>query len=144
MGAPGRPFTPPCSARHGRAVWQRHGSNHDHCGSEGRRAFIAAWISVALLPVSFVAAMVLGDALLSLQGHDSGSAEPIPLGVVALAGIPAVLVLIAPTIPAMAFGFRARRLGMRAGIFPAVIGASALVYALLTNTLPLLLASLGE
>ena len=110
---------------------------------EGRRALITAWISVALLPVSFLAAMVLGDALLSLQGYQSGGDEPIPLGVVALAGIPAVLVLIAPTIPAMVFGVRARRLGVPSGIWPAVIGAAALAFGLVTNALPLLLTSLG-
>ncbi len=110
-----------------------------HARTDGRRALIAAWISVALLPVSFVAAMVLGDALLSLQGYESGDTEPIPPGVVALAGIPAVLVLIAPTIPAMVFGFRARRLGVPSGIVPAVIGAVALVVGLVLNTLPLLL-----
>lgn len=120
------------------------GTPADMAPREGRRALIAAWISVALLPVSFVAAMVQGDALLSLQGYDSGSAELIPPAGVALAGIPAVLVLIGPTIPAMVFGCRARRLGMRAGILPSVIGATALVYALLTNTLPLLVASLFE
>ncbi|HSP76360.1 MAG TPA: hypothetical protein VLO31_09130 [Cryobacterium sp.] len=110
---------------------------------EGRRALVTAWISVALLPVSFLAAMVLGDALLSLQGYQSGGDEPIPLEVIALAGVPAFLVLIAPAIPAMAFGFRARRLGVLSGTWPAVIGAAALVFGLVTNALPLLLTSRG-
>ncbi|TFC47100.1 hypothetical protein E3T26_09450 [Cryobacterium sp. TMT1-21] len=97
-----------------------------------------AWICVAVLPVSFVAAMILGDALLSLQGYDSGTESPIPIGVLLLAGIPAVLVLIAPTVPAMWFGFRARRLGASSGLIPAVIGATVLAFGVLTNTLPLL------
>ena len=120
------------------------GAPAEQAPREGRRALIAAWISVALLPVSFVAAMILGDALLSLQGYESGGEEPIPLGVVALAGIPAVLVLITPTIPAMVFGSRARHRGVPAGIWPAVIGAVALGYGLITNALPLLLTTLGD
>ena len=88
--------------------------------------------------------MVLGDALLRLKGYESVGAEPIPLGRVALAGLAAVLVLITPTIPATMRGLRARRLGVTSGILPAIIGAAALGYGLLTNTLPLLLASLGR
>ncbi|MBC7442714.1 MAG: hypothetical protein H7311_09375 [Ramlibacter sp.] len=105
---------------------------------EGRRLVRSAWICVAVLPVSFVAAMVLGEALLGLQGHDSGSESPIPIGVVLLAGIPAVLVLVAPTVPAIWFGFRARLLGAPSGLVPAAIGATVLGFGLLMNTLPVL------
>ena len=37
---------------------------------EGRRLLQFAWISVALTPVAFVAAMVIGEGLLTLQGYD--------------------------------------------------------------------------
>jgi hypothetical protein len=107
--------------------------------AEGRRHLRFTWIFVALLPVTFVAAMFLGEFLLSLQGYESGSEVRPPLGVVLLAGVPAVLVLISPTIPATWFGFRARRLGVSGGTIPAVIGAVALVFGLATNFLPMLL-----
>jgi len=108
----------------------------------GRRALRAAWISVAAMPVAFVLAMVLGDSLLSLQGYDSGSEQPAPLGVILLAGLPALLVLIAPTIPAILFGFRASRLGRPNGIVPAVIGIVVAAWSLLGNLLPLVFGSL--
>lgn len=108
----------------------------------GRRALRAAWISVAAMPVAFVLAMVLGDSLLSLQGYDSGSEQPAPLGVILLAGIPALLVLIAPTIPAILFGFRASRLGRANGIVPAVIGIVVAAWCILSNLLPLVISSL--
>lgn len=103
----------------------------------------AAWISVAVIPVAFVAAMVLGEGLLSLQGYDPGSEEPAPSQAVLLAGIPALLVMVAPTIPAILFGVRANRQGVAGGRIPAVIGAVVAAGAVLTNTLPLLLAGRG-
>lgn len=108
--------------------------------AEPRRSLRIAWVSVAVLPLSFVAAIVVGDWLLGLQGYASGSEEPLPIGVVLLAGLPAVAVMIAPTVPAMWFGFRARRLGEPKGLIPAVIGAIAAAWGILTNILPLVLA----
>jgi hypothetical protein len=46
-----------------------------------RRSFRLAWVSVAVLPVSFVVAMVLGEWLFTLQGYDVNS-EHVPLAVV--------------------------------------------------------------
>src|SRR5512132_3580230 len=86
-----------------------------------RRSLRLAWISVAVLPLAFVGAMLIGDGLLTLQGYQSGDSE-IPIGVVLRAGVPAVLVLIAPTIPAIWFGLRARQLGIPAGVVPALVG----------------------
>jgi hypothetical protein len=79
------------------------------------------------------------DWLLSLQGYQSGSEVSAPLGTAVLAGIPAVLLMVAPTIPAMIFGFRARAQGVTSGIIPAAIGAVVAAGAILTNGLPLLL-----
>ncbi|MDJ0323555.1 hypothetical protein QMG61_07240 [Cryobacterium sp. PH31-AA6] len=104
----------------------------------GLRALRAAWISVAAMPVAFVLAMVLGESLLSLQGFDSGSGQDAPLRAVLLAGIPALLLLLAPTVSAIWFGFRARRLGRGGGTVPAVIGIVVAAWTILTN-LPVLL-----
>lgn len=99
----------------------------------GRRSLHLAWASVVLIPVAFVLAMVLGDWLISIQGYETGSDQPLPLGVVALAGIPALLVMIAPTIPAMVFGQRAMKLGVPAGKTPLMIGVVVAAGAILLN-----------
>jgi hypothetical protein len=105
----------------------------------GRRSLRVAWASVVAIPFTTVGAFFLGDWLLSLQGYQSGSEVSAPLGAALLAGIPAVLLMLAPTIPAMIFGFRARARGVTSGIIPAAIGAVVAAGALLPNTLPLLL-----
>lgn len=105
-----------------------------------RRSLHLAWASVALIPVAFIAAFVLGDWLFSLQGYDAGADRSAPLEVVLLAGIPAVLIMVAPGIAAVWLGLRARRLGIPSGIVPAVIGVAAAAFGLLANTLPWLLS----
>jgi hypothetical protein len=106
-----------------------------------RRLLRRAWWSLLLVPVAFVAAVVLGEWLLSLQGHGSGGEETVPLGAALAAGLPAVLILLAPAGSAIWCGLRARREGLRAGIYPAVIGIVYAAFAVLTNTLPLLLGA---
>jgi hypothetical protein len=97
-----------------------------------------AWISVAAIPVAFVAAMLLGEYLLMVQGYESSQTH-VPLGVVLRAGVPAILVLIAPPVAAVWFGLRSRRLGSAAGLTPALIGAVVAGATVLLNGLPLLL-----
>jgi hypothetical protein len=97
-----------------------------------------AWISLAILPLAFVGAMFLGDGLLTLQDYQSGDSD-IPAQVALRAGIPAVLVLIAPTIPAIGFGLRARQLGILAGAIPALVGLVVAAMSVLLNALPLAL-----
>ena len=41
--------------------------------AKGKRLLRLAWISVALMPVAFVAAMLIGEGLISLQGYKSGA-----------------------------------------------------------------------
>jgi hypothetical protein len=108
----------------------------------GRRSIRIAWISVALIPVAFILAMVAGQALSSLLGYDSANGDAPPLAVLLGAALPAVLIMLAPTIPAIVFGFRARRQGVPSGLIPAVIGIAAAAWAILANTLPLLLGML--
>jgi hypothetical protein len=54
----------------------------------GKRLLRFAWISVALIPVAFVAAMLIGEGLISLQGNESGADQFPPFGVTLLAAIP--------------------------------------------------------
>lgn len=104
-----------------------------------RRLLHRAWWSLVLVPVAFVAAMGLGEWLLSRQGQGAGAEEPVPLGAALAAGLPAVLVLLAPAVSAIWCGLRARREGLRAGIYPAVIGIVYAAFTVLTNMLPLVL-----
>jgi hypothetical protein len=91
-------------------------------GNQARRLVRLAWGCIVLLPVSFVAAMVLGDWLLAAQGWQPGSEGVIPLGVAARAGLPALVVLIAPAVLAIVLGLRARRHGAGGGLLPAQVG----------------------
>ena len=117
------------------------GTPADPAPKADRRVLRNAWISVALIPVAFVVAMLLGDWLLSLQGYESGSEQFPPVGVSLLAGIPALVVMIAPAVTAMWFGLKARRQGLARGIVPAVIGGVFIGRAIITNLLPRLLGA---
>ncbi|GAA2096762.1 hypothetical protein GCM10009841_08620 [Microlunatus panaciterrae] len=101
--------------------------------SRARRDLIIAWVSVALIPVAFAAAMLVGDGLLTLQGYESGSEQTPPLLPVLLAAVPAMLVLLTPTVTAVWFGLRARREGRQVGLVPALIGMVAGAGAILLN-----------
>jgi hypothetical protein len=106
----------------------------------GRRPLQLAWISVVLIPVAFIAAMFIGEGLLTVQGYDQEPGEFPPLGAALRAALPAGLVMMAPAIAAVVFGFRAHRHGTPNGIIPAVIGIVVVAYGLVANTVPWLLA----
>lgn len=83
------------------------------------RDYHRAWWSLALYPVTFVAAFAIGDALWALMG--GGEADQLgwkPL----LAAAPALLVFVLPGVLAVRFGRSARRRGRPAGRYPALIG----------------------
>ena len=105
----------------------------------GRRSLQLAWISV-VLPVAFIAAMFIGEALLTVQGYDPEAGKFPPVGVALLAALPAGLVMMAPAAAAVVVGLRAHRHGAPAGIIPAVVGIVVVAYGLVANTLPWLLA----
>jgi hypothetical protein len=93
-----------------------------------------AWGCIALLPVSFVAAMVLGDWLLTVQGRQPGDEAVVPFGIAVRAGLPALMVLVAPAVLAMVLGLRAaRRHGLRAGLLPAQVGLIVTIAAVVLN-----------
>jgi hypothetical protein len=91
-----------------------------------------AWIAVALVPVGFVAATALGGWLVALLGYPPGDgATPLPQAL--LAGVPALVVLLAPGVAALLFGRRAVRGGRRGGLVPAWLGGAAAALLLLVN-----------
>ena len=105
-----------------------------------KRHLRAAWISVVLIPVAFALSMVAGEALLTAFGY--GVEDTIPLGVVAAAAGPALLILFAPAVAAVWYGFKARREGASNGIYPAVIGIVLGAFSIITNLGSLILTML--
>ncbi len=101
-----------------------------------------AWASVALIPIGFLAGMLVGEGLLSMQGRESGVEQSPRLSAVLLAAAPALVTLTLPAVAAIVFGFGARERGARRGVVPAVIGIVVATYALLTNLLSLIVERL--
>ena len=83
-------------------------------------AYRRAWWSLALYPVSFVAAFVIGEGLISALTNDVGDPA---FWQVLVAATPALLVFVIPGILAATQGRRAMRLGRPEGKVPAVVGA---------------------
>ncbi|MBC7292238.1 MAG: hypothetical protein H5T83_13015 [Actinotalea sp.] len=90
---------------------------------------------MALVPVAFVVAMLVGEGVGSLLGYDSGSAGFPPAQVFWLAGLPATLIGLTPAVFALVNGRRAEREGEPKGLVPTVIGAVVAVYWVLTPVL---------
>lgn len=104
-------------------------------GVDARPWLIGAWVAVVLIPVGIVAAFIIGSALAG------DSPETSSVDVLVRAGVIAVLIMLVAPVAAIILGDGARRRGARAGIAPLVIGIAAAAWAVLANTLPLLLAS---
>ena len=97
-------------------------------GSAGRgtreRADVAyrrAWWSLALYPVSFVAAFVVGEGLFSLLDDETGDPTP---WVVLSAAVPALVIFVLPGVLAVVQGRKAIRLGRPDGRLPSIVGAA--------------------
>jgi uncharacterized membrane protein len=97
-----------------------------------------AWVAVALLPVALVLAMVVGEGFISALGYQSGGQEPVPVRPALLAGVPALLILIAPGVAAVHYGRRAYRAGRREAAAPAWIGGVTAVVVVAQNFLAFL------
>lgn len=108
----------------------------------GARMVRDAWWSVAAFVLSFVAATVLGDAILSWTGHDSGDAD-LPWHAVVAAGLPAVLILAAPGVAAWYFGRRAIRYGDERGRTPMIVGVTVAAALVALNAAALVVRLLG-
>jgi hypothetical protein len=83
-------------------------------------AFRRAWWSLALYPVSFVAAFVIGEGLFSVFDDETGDPA---LWVILLAATPAMMVFVLPGVLAVTQGRKAIRLGRPDGRLPAIVGA---------------------
>lgn len=83
-------------------------------------AYRRAWWSLALYPISFVLAFVIGEGLLSLLADDV--AEP-AFWEALLSVTPALLVFMVPGVLAVLQGRRAMKLGRPDGRVPALVGA---------------------
>lgn len=92
-----------------------------------------SWVALALLPVAFVVATLLGEWLLTLRGYTGGAERPVPAADALLAGVPALLVLVAPAVTSAAFGWRARRHGRPSGLIAATVGTVATLGLLVLN-----------
>lgn len=92
--------------------------------ADADRAYRRAWWALALYPVSFVAAFVVGEGIISiLTGESDGTGDP-AFGQVVLAALPALTIFLVPGLLAMVAGRRARRLGRDDGWVPALVGAT--------------------
>lgn len=90
-----------------------------------------AWVFVALTVPAFIAAMFLGEGLLTAAGYSPE--ETVPLGVALRAGGPAVVLIVAPTLGAVWYGLRARREGSPTGWVPALVGAVIAAAVVVSN-----------
>jgi len=82
-------------------------------------AYRRAWWSLALYPVTLVAAFLIGESLISAL--DDGTADP-AVWQVLVAASPALLVFVVPGILAVVHGRTAVRLGRSDGNVPAIVG----------------------
>lgn len=84
-------------------------------------AYRRAWWCLALYPVTFVAAFVIGEGLISLLTDD---VQQPAFWEVLVSATPALLVFVTPGALAVMQGRKAMRLGRRDGMAPAVVGAA--------------------
>ena len=102
----------------------RHGSTapmpRSRNNESADRAYRRAWWSLALYPLSFVAAFVIGEGILSAFTDDPADAA---FWQVLLAGTPALLAFVVPGLLAVMQGRKAVRLGRTDGRTPAIVGA---------------------
>ena len=101
-----------------------------------RRANRLAWWSLALFPVCFVAAFVVGEGLLTMTGYGDQDAAVVPLWAIAVAGLPALAVFTAPALVTVHYGRRAMRLGRREGLTPVVVALTVAGAFVALNVLP--------
>lgn len=105
-------------------------------GVSARGRLIAAWVAVGLIPVGLVVAIVVGSFLGGPEPETAG------VGVILTAAVVAVGIMLIAPIAAIVLGERARRAGARWGLAPLIIGIVTAAWAVLSNTIPVLLALL--
>jgi hypothetical protein len=96
------------------------------------------WWSLALLPLAFVAAFVVGEGLLSLYGFEVGDGTP-PLWAILGASVPALLVFCVPAAVTVHLGRRALASGDDGARLPMAIAIAVTVLFLAQNVLTFVL-----
>ena len=107
-----------------------------------RRLLRTGWVLFALIPVTLVGAIFLGDWLLSVQGYAGGDPD-LPVMVALRAGLPAVLLLVAPLVAAAWYGRLADRAGDRRGRVLALVAIVVAIAMVALNLVQVLAAALG-
>jgi hypothetical protein len=110
--------------------------------TEVERDLRRAWLSLLLFPVSFLAAVGIGEGLVSLMGYPSGGPESAPWFVAVLAATPALVVFAVPGLLALAYGRRAARAGARSALVPAVLGTVVALGFVALNVLAAIVGAL--
>jgi hypothetical protein len=87
-------------------------------GSPGDAAMRRAWWSLALFPVAFVAAFVIGEGLFTWL--DDGVGDP-AIWVIVVSALPALVAFALPGLLTYRLGRSAVRLGRSDGMTPAII-----------------------
>lgn len=103
-----------------------HATQHVDLAAPARRA----WWSLLLFAVSFVAAFVVGEGLVTLYGYESTDTD-LPWWVPLAAGLPACLVFAAPLL----LTWRLARRAGPAGRTPLLVGSLFVVLFLAQNLL---------
>jgi hypothetical protein len=103
-----------------------------------------SWISLALFPLAFVAAFVVGEGLASLLGYPVGEPPDAPWWVVVVAGLPALAIFSLPALLALHFGRRALRQGDQRARAPMTIGVVVAVMFVGVNLVSGLLVALTD
>ena len=98
-----------------------------------------AWWSLALLPVGFVAAFVVGEGLLALYGQEPHADQMPPWWAVMGAGVPALVVFAVPMLVTLHFGRRAVAAGDDRARVPMTIAVVITVVFMLQNAVAFLL-----
>ena len=111
---------------------------------ETDRAYRRAWLSLAWYPLAVAAALVVGEALASLYGYESGSEELAPWWVALGAGGPALLVLPIPAVLTFHFGRRAVAGGRPVAKVPMYVGTGLVALFVLLNLVSYVVGALTE
>ena len=90
----------------------------------GQVSYRWAWLSLLLYPLTFVAAFVVGEGLLTMVAEDETNPA---LWEVLVSATPALMVFVIPGVLSVVLGRRAIRLGEPQGKVPAVVGAAIAV-----------------
>lgn len=107
-----------------------------------RRLMRTGWVLLALLPLTLIGAMVLGEWLLTVQGHSGGEAA-LPAMVALRAGLPSVVLLVSPLLAAAWCGREAARAGDPRGRSLFLVGGILALAMVALNLLQVLARAFG-